>query len=135
MMYKKYDKIKYKYSNMPKRMKCTERLPSQVDVYETCGFLSFEMYLTVADETCETRVVTLIILVRFDGVSMATTKLPVRALHALRVFTRELFDQDVGDRVDRGISVLPLPQLLQKPQVGVDQVSQSRKHTLEVRLA
>lgn len=99
----------------------------------TCH-LNIHLYLTVANETSETRIVTLIILVRLDGVPMAATKLPVRALHALRVLTRELLDQDVDDGVDHRISTLPLPQLLQEPQVDVDQISQSRKHTLEVRL-
>lgn len=44
-----------------------------------------ETYLTVPYETGEARIVTQVILVRLGGVPVTATKLPVRALHALRV--------------------------------------------------
>lgn len=85
------------------------------------------------NETSETRI-SQIIFVRFDSVPVAAAKFAVRAFHALRVVARKLLDQNVGDRRNHVIDILPLSQLLKKSQVNVDQIFQSGKHTLEIRL-
>lgn len=90
-------------------------------------------YLTMFNETSETRI-SQVILVGFDGVPVAATKFAVRAFHALRIVARKLLDQNVGDRKNHVIDVLPLSQLLQKSQMNVDQILESGKHALEIRL-